>query len=158
MNSKYSKILTIVSLIIAVIAAFFYIRILSAGDEAFTEGADALDLQNSVISPFVWITMIVLGATIFFALLSSILNMMKKPEALKKTLLSIAILGVILVVSYLLNDSAEVLDAQGKVLKGGAAGETSNVWSSAGIWFSQILLGVSSALFLLEIGKGLVKS
>ena len=111
MNSKYSKILTIVSLIIAVIAAFFYIRILSAGDEAFTEGADALDLQNSVISPFVWITMIVLGATIFFALLSSILNMVKKPEALKKTLLSIAVLGVVLVVAYLLNDPTEVLDA-----------------------------------------------
>ncbi len=157
-NNKFSKILTILAVIIALIGAFFYIRILSAGDEAFTEGADALSLQNSVISPFVWVTVIVLIATIFVSLLTSILGLVKKPEQLKKTLLSIAILGVVLVIAYFLNDSTEVLDAQGKVLKGGSAGETSNVWSSTGIWYSVILGGVGLALFLVDMVKSLVKS
>ena len=158
MNNKFSKILTIVALLIALIAAFFYISILYNGDAAIKEGPDALDLQNTIISPFVTTTVIILGITIFFAVVSSILNMVKKPEALKKTLLSVGILAVVLVIAYLLKDDSVVLDAQGKVLKGGIAGETSNVWSSTGIWYSVILGGVGLALFLVDMVKSLVKS
>ncbi|MFD2567282.1 hypothetical protein [Pseudotenacibaculum haliotis] len=154
-NNKLSKVLTIVAVIIALIGAFFYIRILGAGDEAIETTAD---LQNSIISPFVTITVVVLGITILAAVISSISSLVKKPEQLKKTLLSIGALGVVLVISYFLHDSAEVVDASGKVLDGGAAGETSNVWSSTGIWFSIILGAVGLALFLVDMVKSLVKS
>ena len=161
-NNKFSKILTIVAVIISLVAIFFYIMILSKGDGAFDAkevGQDvALDNQNNIISPYVWVTIIVLVVTIFFAVLSSLLNLAKKPEQLKKTLLSVGVLGIVLVVAYLLNDPSEVLDAQGKVLDGGATGETSNVWSSTGIWYSVILGGVGLALFLVDMVKSLVKS
>lgn len=154
-NNKLSKVLTILAVIIALIGAFFYIRILSAGDEAIETTAD---LQNSIISPFVWLTVVVLGITVVASLLSSISSLIKKPEQLKKTLLSIGVLGVILVISYFLHDSSAALDASGAVLKGGAEGATSNVWSSTGIWFSVILGAIGLALFLVDMVKSLVKS
>jgi hypothetical protein len=158
MNNKISKVLTIVAVVIALIAAFFYISIVYYGDDALKEGPDALELQNAIISPFITTTVIILGATIFFALVTSIFNLIKKPEALKKTLLSIGILGVVLVIAWLLKDGSPVLDAQGNVLDGGEQGSTSNVWSSTGIWFSVILGGVGLALFLVDMVKSLVKS
>ena len=154
-NNKISKVLTIVAVVIALIGAFFYIRILTEGDEAIETTAD---LQNSVISPFVWLTVIVLGLAIVSSLASSISSLIKNPEQLKKTLLSIGVLGVVLVISYFLHDGTEVVDASGKVLKGGAAGETSNVWSSTGIWFSVILGAIGLGMFLVDMVKSLVKS
>lgn len=154
-NNKLSKILTIVAVIIALIGAIFYIRVLSTGDDPIKESAD---LQNSIVSPFVWLTIIVLIATIVAALFSSIITLVKKPEQLKKTFLGIAVLGVVLVISYFLHDASEVLDANGKLLKGGAEGATSNIWSSTGIWFVVILGGVGLALFLVDMVKSLVKS
>ncbi len=162
-NNKLSKLLTIVAVIIALIAAFFYIRVLMTGDEAFKlkDAADpeaVRNLQNTIISPFVWVTTIVLIITIVAALFSSISSLVKKPEQLKKTFLSIAVLGVLLLISYFMHDATEVLDANGKLLKGGAAGETSNVWSSTGIWYVVILGGIGLALFLVDMVKSIVKS
>ncbi|MEQ6123740.1 hypothetical protein AAON49_06025 [Pseudotenacibaculum sp. MALMAid0570] len=154
-NNKLTKVLTIVAVVIALIGAFFYIRILSAGDEAIESTAD---LQNSIISPFVWVTIIVLGIAVAASLISSISSLIKKPEQLKKTLLSIGALAVVLVISYFLHDASEVVDASGKVLDGGAQGETSNVWSSTGIWFSVILGAVGLGMFLVDMVKSLVKS
>lgn len=154
-NNKFSKILTIVALLISLIGAFFYIRVLTSGDEAIETSAD---LQNSIISPFVWLTIIVLAAAVVVSLGSSISSLVKKPEQLKKTLLSIGVLAVILAISYFIHDASEVLDASGKVLKGGAADETSNVWSSTGIWFSIILGAIGLGMFLIDMVKSLVKS
>lgn len=155
MNNKLSKVLTIIAVIIALIGAIFYIRVVMAGDDAIEDSAD---LQNTIISPFVWLTVIVLIATAGAALLSSVISLVKKPEQLKKTLLSIAVLGVVLVIAYLLKDGSVVLDAQGKIVEGGEEGVTSNVWSSTGIWYSIILGGVGLVLFLYDMVKSLIKS
>jgi hypothetical protein len=101
---------------------------------------------------------IVLIATAGAALLSSVISLVKKPEQLKKTLLSIAVLGVVLVIAYLLKDGSVVLDAQGKIVEGGEEGVASNIWSSTGIWYSIILGGVGLVLFLYDMVKSLIKS
>jgi hypothetical protein len=155
MNNKLSKVLTIIAVIIALIGAVFYIRVVMAGDDAIEDSAD---LQNTIISPFVWLTVIVLIATAGAALLSSVISLVKKPEQLKKTLLSIAVLGVVLVIAYLLKDGSVVLDAQGKIVEGGEEGVASNIWSSTGIWYSIILGGVGLVLFLYDMVKSLIKS
>ena len=61
MNNKFSKILTAIALVLAIITAFFYIRLLYIGDDELKASAD---FQNSIISPFIWFTVIVLIATI----------------------------------------------------------------------------------------------
>lgn len=155
MNNKLSKVLTIIAVVIALIGAIFYIRVVMAGDEAIKDSAD---LQNSIISPFVWLTVIVLIATAAASLISSIVSLVKKPEQLKKTLLSVAVLGVVLVIAYLLKDGSVVLDAQGKIVEGGEEGVASNLWSSTGIWYSIILGGVGLILFLYDMVKSLIKS
>ena len=50
MNSKVSKILSLVSGLIGLIAIYFLVRIIMEGDDAVKE---SLDLQNSLVSPFV---------------------------------------------------------------------------------------------------------
>ena len=155
MNNKFSKILTAIALVLAIITAFFYIRLLYIGDDELKASAD---FQNSIISPFIWFTVIVLIATIAISIFSSVFSLVRKPEQLKKTLLSIGILAVVLLIAYFFKDGTEVLGADGKVLVGGEENSTSNVWSSAGILYSIILGGVGLALFLVDMVKSLVKS
>ena len=102
--------------------------------------------------------MIVLIATIAISIFSSVFSLVRKPEQLKKTLLSIGILAVVLLIAYFFKDGTEVLGADGKVLVGGEENSTSNVWSSTGILYSIILGGVGLALFLVDMVKSLVKS
>lgn len=162
-NKNLSKLLMLLALVISLVGIGFYVWVLVIGDEAFQpeESGDvetAQRLQNLVISPFVWYTVILLIGTMVVTVVSSIISMVKKPEALKKTLLSIASLGVILVIAYFLKDGAEVVGADGAVLKGGEENALANIWSSTGIWYSLILGGVGLALFLVDMVKGLVKS
>ena len=155
MNNKFSKILTAIALVLAIITAFFYIRLLYIGDDELKASAD---FQNSIISPFIWFTVIVLIATIAISIFSSVFSLVRKPEQLKKSLLSIGILAVVLLIAYFFKDGTEVLGADGKVLVGGEENSTSNVWSSTGILYSIILGGVGLALFLVDMVKSLVKS
>ena len=153
----------VLALVISLVGIGFYVWVLVIGDDAFKpeesgDPEEAARLQNLIISPFVWYTVIILVGTLVVAVASSVISLVKKPEALKKTLISIASLGVVLVIAYLLKDGAEVVGADGAVLPGGAENATANVWSSTGIWYSVILGGVGLALFLVDMVKGLVKS
>jgi len=162
-NKTLSKLLMVLALLISLVGIAFYVIVIVIGDEAFKpeESGDietAQRLQNLVISPFVWYTVVILIGTLVVTVISSIISLVKKPEALKKTLLSIASLAVVLVIAYFLHDGAQVVGADGNVLEGGAENATANVWSSTGIWYSMILGGVGLALFLVDMVKGLVKS
>ena len=83
--------------------------------------------------------------------------MVKNPENLKKTLYSLAILGAILLVSYMFASDAEVTDVFGNTLKDGEAGATSK-WVGTGIIYSLALGAVGLILFVSDLLKGLVKS
>lgn len=138
MNSKLSKILSIVSGVIGIVAVYFLLRIIMAGDDSVKE---SLELQNSLVSPFVSFAKIILIITTIIAIVFSVLNLIKHPQLLKKTLISLAALGILLIFAYVMADDGETLNASGIVLKDGEAGSTSK-WVSTGIWYSLILGGV----------------
>ena len=60
MNNKFSKILTAIALVLAIITAFLHQTALHRRCELKASA----DFQNSIISPFIWFTVIVLIATI----------------------------------------------------------------------------------------------
>ncbi len=120
------------------------------GDDAVKE---SVDLQNSLVSPYISFAKIILYITAILALGFSILNLVKNPQLLKKSLISLVALGLLLALSYTMADDGETLNASGLVLKDGASGTTSK-WVSTGIWYSLILGGVG----LLVIFGGFIKS
>jgi glucan phosphoethanolaminetransferase (alkaline phosphatase superfamily) len=153
MNSKLSKILTLVAGLIGLIGFFFFIRIMMEGDEALKVDAD---LQNSILSPFINFSIIVLVVTAIIAVVFSAVNMVKNPQVLKRTLLGVGLLLILLFVAYSVADDGAVM-SMGKVLKDGEAGSVSK-WVSTGINFSAILGVIGFGAFFIDFVKSLVKN
>ena len=153
MNNKFSKILTLVAGLIGLIAFYFFVRIVMEGDDPITESEE---LQASIVSPFINFAKYVLIATGIISVVFSILNLVKHPQVLKRTLIGVAALAVILIIAYSISSDAAVLDVSGRVLKDGEAGSVSK-WVSTGINFSAILGVVGLAFFLFDFVKSLAK-
>ncbi len=151
MNSKVSKILSLVSGFIGLVAIYFLTRIIMEGDDAVKE---SLELQNSLVSPFVSFAKIIFVITTIIAVVFSIWNLIKHPKLLKKTLVSIGILGVVLILAYAMSSDAAVTNMSGNIIKDGEAGTTSK-WVSTGIWYSMILGAVGLGFFLWDFVKSL---
>jgi len=152
MNSKVSKILSLVAGLIGLIAIYFLVRIIMEGDDAVKE---SLDLQNSLVSPFVTFAKVILIITTVLALVFSLWNLIRHPKLLKKTLISLAALGLLLLVAYVMASDAAVTSVSGNVIKDGEAGPVSK-WVSTGIWYSMILGGIGLIFFLWDFVKSLV--
>ena len=150
MNDKLSKILSIVTGVIGLIAIYFLIRIIMVGDDTVKESAD---VQNSLVSPYITFATIILYITAIIAVVFSLLNLIKHPQLLKKTLMSVVALGILLALAYVIADDGATFSASGIVLEDGEAGATSK-WVSTGIWYSLILGGLG----LVAIFSGFVKS
>ena len=153
MNKKFSKILTLVAGLIGLIAFYFFIRIVMIGDDTI-ETDEAV--QASVVSPFITFAKIVLIATGIIAVVFSIINLVKHPQVLKRTLIGVGALVVLLVVAYSVSSDAAVTDTVGRVLEDGEAGSVSK-WVSTGINFSAILGVVGLGFFLFDFVKSLAK-
>lgn len=152
MSSKFSKILSLVAGLIGLVGFYFFIRVMQAGDEAIETD---VAVQNSIVSPFVSFAIFVLVATAVIAVLFSLGNLFKNPDVLKRSLISVAIMGVVLAISYSFASDAAVTDTVGKVLEDGEAGPVSK-WVSTGINFSAILLGVGLLFFIVDFVRSLV--
>jgi magnesium-transporting ATPase (P-type) len=152
---KSNKILSIIIALVALVGAFLFIRI-------FMEDAEAIetnvDLQNKVISPIIYYSTFLLIATVVITLVLSLWSLVRNPENLKKTLMGLAVLAVLLIVSYFLSDSEAVINAAGGISEGGEAGSSVNKWVGTGIWYSLILGAVASFFFVYDLVKGLIKS
>jgi len=152
--NKIAKYLTVV---IAVVGIGLLMRI-------FIEGSDVVEndvaIQASVVDPLISFSLGILYLTVAITLVLSLLALFKNPAALKKALMGIGILGILLVVAYFMADnSKDVLDAAGDVLKdGGAAGSSISKWVSTGIWYSMFLGIIGGGLFVWDLGKGIIKS
>ena len=153
MNQKFSKILTLVAGLIGLIAFYFFIRIVMVGDDIIETDAD---VQASIVSPFINFAKFVLIATGVIAVVFSILNLVKHPQVLKRTLLGVAALVVILVIAYSVSSDAAVLDVSGRVLEDGEAGSVSK-WVSTGINFSAILGVIGLGFFVVDFVRSLAK-
>jgi len=153
MNKKFSKILTLVAGLIGLIAFYFFIRIVMVGDDIIETDAD---VQASIVSPFINFAKFVLIATGVIAVVFSMLNLLKQPQVLKRTLLGIVALAVILVIAYSVSSDAAVLDVSGRVLEDGEAGSVSK-WVSTGINFSAILGVIGLGFFVVDFVRSLAK-
>jgi magnesium-transporting ATPase (P-type) len=151
MKGNLSKILSIFIAIIAVIGAFLFIRI-------YMTDADDIEALNSSVGNIVTFSTILLYFAIGATLILSLIGLFRNPDNLKKTLLGLAVLGVVLVLAYFKADSNAVVDSQGEILKGGEAGGSLNKWVGTGIWYSIALGLVASAFFVYDLVKGLIKS
>ncbi len=150
MNSKFSKILTIIVAVLSLIGIALFINV-SVTDDVPEEISRA-------VGPLITFSTYLFYLAVIITLALSIRGLAKNPENLKKTLLGLGVMLVLLVVSYLIGDSEPVLDAQGKVLEGGELGAASNQWVGTLIWYSTILALIGGIFFVYDLAKGLVKS
>jgi hypothetical protein len=150
MNSKISKILTIIVAAISVIGIALFINV------SFTDGAP--ESVSSAVGPLIEFSLYLFYAAVIITIGLSVRGLVKNPENLKKTLLGLGVMIVLLIVSYLLGDSEPVLNAQGKVLEGGELGAASNQWVGSLIWYSTILVLIGGIFFVVDLAKGLIKS
>lgn len=150
MNSKLSKILTIIVAVISVIGIALFINV------SLTDGTP--ESVSSAVGPLIAFSLYLFYAAVIVTIGLSIRALVKNPENLKKTLLGLGVMLVLLIVSYLIGDSEPVLDSQGKVLEGGELGAASNQWVGTLIWYSTILVLIGGIFFVYDLAKGLIKS
>ena len=109
MNQKLSKILTLAVGLIGLIGFVFFARIVIAGDESIKLMLADATISDSHVAPFISFAVILLYVTGIIAVVFSILNLVKHPDVLKRTLMGVGILLVLLVVSYSFADDGAVM-------------------------------------------------
>lgn len=153
---KSNRILNIVIAAIAIIGAILFIRVFMEDKEVIETN---VDVQNSIISPLISYSYWLFIAAVVIAIGLSLWAIVKNPENLKKMLMSLAVLGILLLIAYFIADSDVVYDANGlKVLPGGEEGSATNKWVGAGIWYSVILGIIATGFFVIDLVKGIIKS
>jgi len=150
MNSKFSKILTIIVAVISVIGIALFINV------SITD--DVPESISGAVGPLIGFSLYLFYAAVLITVVLSIRGLVKNPENLKKTLIGLAAMAVLLIIAYILGDHEAVLDAQGNVLKGGELGSSSNQWVGSLIWYSSILVLIGGIFFVYDLAKGLVKN
>jgi hypothetical protein len=152
MNNNLTKILKGLVGFITIVAAYFFIRIITTGNDEIIEGGGTLGIVGPMVSFSIGLLLVVIGLTVLF----SIIGLFKKPEALKKTLLGLVVLGIFLAVSYGLAPDNAVTDVTGEVLEGGESGSSSR-WVSTGIWYTVLLGATAIATIVLGGVKSMIK-
>jgi len=139
MNSTIGKILNGLIVVIFALAGYFFVQVLMKGHEAIVNEQGA-----GIVGPFVYYATALFLVTAGITLLFSLLGLFKKPEALKKTLLSLVLFGIVIAICYNVADDGAVRDVLGQVIEGGEQGTNSKLVST-GIWITLILGAVAIA-------------
>jgi len=140
MKANFLKFIT---LIISVIGIVLLVRVIQTdGDE-------------SAVTLIINYTILVLLVTVAITLIFSILNLFKNPEALKKTLISLVIFGILFAVNYMMAGDSAAYNGKHEVML--EAGTTSKL-VEAGIKFSMTLGIIAFLLVVFDTVKSLVKS
>ncbi len=90
-----NKILNIFKILIGVLAAVLFVRIMIENDELIKDSAE---LQSSLISPDLWLSYIVLGIAVVATLVFTIIGVAK--GNIKKTLISVGLFLLVIAISY----------------------------------------------------------
>ena len=146
---KASQILKIVSLIISLVAVYFFVQVSTNGDGV--EGD--VEALNSAVGGFIGFTRILLILTVALVVVFMILDVVKYPGKLKKTIIGLVAFAVLFVLAYVLADSGEVITSS-EVIKAGSS-LSKNV--STGILFSFILGALAFGGFVFDSVKSLLK-
>ncbi len=155
-----SKIVTIVTAVLGLIGVFFLVRIMMAGSDAIATDAA---LQSSIVDPLIMFSKFLLIATAVITVVFSILNLIKHPDSLKKTLIIFGVfIGLFLIAYFTASDdlatdaqgkAIEIKDMSDKILTGDAANSLTKKVTAL-INFT----GILGVIGLLVIGWGFVKS
>ena len=138
-----NKILTVLKIVIILIGAIFFARILMADGNALEVDSE---LQNSLLSPFITLAYIVLGLTVVATLVFSIIGVAK--GNIKKTLLTIGAFAAIVVISFFSSTGKEIQTDEGVI------SAYASQWISAGLTIFYVLLAIS---ILAIIASGVIK-
>lgn len=145
---KNTKILNILVGVVMVLGVVFWIR---TGLNSDNLESDA-DLQASVLNPFNFLTVILLIISVGSAIIFSIVSLISQPALLKNSLIGLAFMVAILIVSYFLASSDVVLSIKGEEL----ASSLVSKWVSTGIWYSLILGTVGILFFVFDFAKSFI--
>lgn len=143
MNKKINIILKILVTLISVVALYFFADIIMIGDEGIIAGEG-----EGIVGAFVYYAIALLIGVTGITVLFSVVGLIKKPEVLKKTFMSIAFFTAVIGISYSVADDSAVKDVIGQVIEGGEQGANSK-WVSTGIWTTLILGAVAILSILL---------
>lgn len=111
--------------------------------------------EGGLIGTFVSYGLILTVVSVVLAMFFALQNVIKDKESMKKTLTTMGLFLVILVISYLVSSSSAVYDATGKMFEG-SEGSVSK-WIGASINYSIILLLISGGLFVVDMVKNAFK-
>ena len=128
MNSKIIGKLVIV--LLAIITTVFFIGLSVYDGEKFA---------NPWVGPFMTFSYIVLAATILIVLVFLFRNLAVHPENTKKILISIGLLLVVLIVSYIISDDTIIKDIDGNAI----CTASESKWTSTGLTMFVILLTIT---------------
>ena len=90
MSKNFSKILSLVAGLIGLIAFYYFVRIVMTGDDTLETDLEA---QASIISPFITFAKWILIATGLIAVVFSMINLVKHPKVLKRSLIGVAVMA-----------------------------------------------------------------
>ena len=149
-SNLFLKILVAVIFVLAIVGMGM---VLTAEESAIVEetSEDMTRAANFVVN----LSIVLLVASVTLAVVMSLFSLLKNPEALKKTLLGLAIFGALFAVSYFSSDSGAVFGANSEDLL--EAGSVSK-WSGTGLIFSYVLLAIGGLFFVVDLVRGLIKS
>lgn len=146
---KNTKILNIGVAVVMLLGLFFWIRTGMNGDDLKGNA----DLQASILDPFYYLTVLLLVISAGAAAVFSVINLVKHPTLLKRSLMGLGAMAVILLVSYLMSTGNIVLNLKGDEL---ASADVSK-WVSTGIWYSVLLGGLGLIFFVYDFAKSFIK-
>ena len=136
------KIIKLVAAIVGVISIFFLIRIIGAGDEALETTPD---LQDSIVSPFMYIAYLILGIMLFLVVVFSVKQMFSNPATLKKTLTNVGAFVALALVAYFgFANGVETPLSDGEVL---TAGNSQLVGAGLYLFYFLVFIAVGIMLF-----------
>lgn len=130
------KIIRILVAVVGVVAAIFLIRIIGVGDEEIKAG------QDSVVQPLIYMAYVALILTIVAVLFFTVINLIKKPALLKKTLINVGLFALVVVVGYVLSSGTD-LDLKPFISKGLDVTENTSKYVGMGLITFYILTAIA---------------
>jgi magnesium-transporting ATPase (P-type) len=122
--------------VVGVVAAIFLIRIIGVGDEEIKAG------QDSVVQPLMYMAYVALILTIVAVLFFTVINLIKKPALLKKTLINVGLFALVVVVGYVLSSGTD-LDLKPFISKGLDVTENTSKYVGMGLITFYILTAIA---------------
>ena len=147
---KVSKILKIVSAIISIIAVYFFVKVSTNGDGVETGDIEAV---QSGVQGFMTFTFALLALILGIIVIFVVLDLVKHPAKIKKTVISLVAFVVLIFLAYAMADAKEVVLNDETIEAGSSLSK--NV--SAGIILSAILGIIAFGGFVFDSLKSLLK-